>query len=369
MVVASGCKNKGAGNDKRDEVRPDSSMTLKYAKGFSVDYFKGYSRVTVKNPWKKGALLGCYYLVKDTLVKTPDDGIRLLVPLKTIVSASCTHYTFLSMLGQSGRVVGICNAAQAYDPYMRSALAKGKVTDLGDPFQMDVERCLLLKPQAVMVTGINQQDEKTTRISEAGIPVIYNNEWMEPDLLGRAEWIRFVACFFCKETLADSLFSGVERNYLCLKVLASKAATPKPKVLSGDNFRGTWYLPGGRSFTAQLFSDAGADYIYRNDTTTGSNPYTFEQVLRDLNDADVWVGATNGTTLSDLLKVDERYKLFKPFREKKIYTYLNRTTPQGGNDYWESAVAYPDRLLADFIKLFHPELLPDHSWVYLKKMN
>ena len=363
------CSSHGGGKKQNSEAKPESSLHLKYAKNFTVEYFKGYSRVRLSDPWKPGKVFACYYLVKDSTIKTPDDGTRIQIPLKTLASASCTHYTFLEMLGESNTITGVCNAKIAYNQTIRNAFKNGRIIDLGDPFQIEVERCLLLKPQAIMVTGYNQYDEHMSRLAEAGIPVIYNNEWMESTLLARAEWIRFVACFFNKEALADSLFRQVEGNYIRLKNLAATAKTVNPKVLSGDNFRGTWYLPGGRSFTAQLFKDAGAEYIYKNDTATGSNPYAFEQVLRDLNDADVWVGATNAKTLAEMLKIDERYKLFKPFREGKVYAYSNKTTPDGGNDYWESAVAYPDRLLSDFIKLFHPELLPDSSWYYLKKMN
>lgn len=369
IILLTGCGNKGAENGQTSEAKPDSSLHLKYAKGFSVDYFRGYKRVTLSDPWRRGAVFARYYLIHDSSVQTPGDGVCVQIPLKTLISASCTHYTFLEMLGVSHTLKGVCNAKLAYNPYIRQSFKDSGIVDLGDPFQIEVERCLLLKPQAVMVSGYNNQDEHVTRLSESGIPVVYNNEWMESTLLARAEWIRFVACFYDKEALADSLYQEVENHYLSLKKMAAKAVTPKPRVLSGDNFRGTWYLPGGRSFTAQLFSDAGADYIYKNDTTTGSNPYSFEQVLRDFNDADVWVGATNGATLTGLLKIDERYKLFKPFREAQVYSYSNRVTAEGGNDYWESAVAYPDRLLADFIKLFHPELLPDYSWFYLKKMN
>ncbi|MDD4922829.1 MAG: ABC transporter substrate-binding protein [Bacteroidales bacterium] len=369
ILLLASCGNKPATNVPLSDAKPDSCLSLKYAKGFSVDFFKGYQRVTVWNPWQPGAIFARYYLTRDSLAQIPGDGIRIQIPLKSLASASCTHYTFLEMLGVSGTVTGVCNAKLVYNSLIRQSYKESKVVDLGDPFQIKVERCLMLKPQAVMVTGYNQLDEHLARLSDAGIPVIYNNEWMESTLLARAEWIRFVACFYGKGALADSLYQEVESNYLRLKKMAAKAVTPKPKVLSGDNFRGTWYLPGGRSFTAELFSDAGANYIYKNDTTAGSIPYSFEQVLRDLNDADVWVGATNAATLSELLNIDERYKLFKSFREAKVYCYMNKVTPEGGNDYWESAVAYPDRLLADFIKLFHPELLPDYSWFYLKKMN
>jgi len=344
-------------------------MHLKYATGFSVDYFRDYTLVTLSDPWKPNSILANYYLVKSVKIRIPKDGIRIQIPIQSLATSSCTHYTFLQMLGSLSAVKGICNVKLVYNDYLRAASKKGSVVDLGDPFQINVEKCLMLKPQVMMVTGYNQHDENISRLSEAGVNVVYNNEWMEANLLARAEWIRYMAVFFDKEALAESLFNQVETNYMRLKNLASKAKTPKPIVLSGDNFRGTWYLPGGRSFTAQLFADAGADYIYKKDTTTGSIPYSFEQVLRDLNGADVWVGATNASSLSELLKVDERYKLFKPFRTGAVYAYSNRITSDGGNDFWESAVAKPDILLADFIKLFHPELLPEHNWFYLNKMN
>ena len=221
----------------------------------------------------------------------------------------------------------------------------------------------------MLMNSFNQQDDHLARVRESGIPVLYDNEWMEASLLARSEWIRFIACFFNKEMLADSLFQAVSTNYGRLKKLAATAKTKKPEVLSGDDFRGSWYLPGGKNFTAQLFTDAGAMYKYRSDTTSGSRPFTFEQVLKDFNRADIWVGVTNGGSLAALQKLDERYALFQSFRKGNVFAYNNRTTPAGGNDFWESAVAKPDELLSDYIKAFHPELLPDAPWHYLKKLR
>jgi len=363
------CNGKKSGPEIFSGGKPESSMILKYAKGFSVDYFKDYRRVIIYNPWQKGEILDRYYLTNDAEVKTPDDGVRILTPVKSMVSTSCTHYTFLDMLGVTGTLKGICDPKRAYNENIRAAYAEGNLADLGDPFRMNVERCLMLKPEMVMISGYNQYDENVARLSSAGVPVIYNNEWMEESLLARAEWIRFVACFFDKDVLADSLFSLVEENYIQLEKLSKSAKSKNPVILSGDNFRGTWYQPGGRNFTVQLFADAGGDYIYRNDTTTGSIPFSFEQVFHDMKDADVWVGATNGSSLKELLACDERYSLFRPFQIGNVWSYSNRTTSTGGNDYWESAVARPDGLLEDFIKLFHPELLPEHKMIYLKKLN
>ena len=42
---------------------------------------------------------------------------------------------------------------------------------------------------------------------------------------------------------------------------------------------------------------------------------------------------------------------------------------KGGNDYWEGAVARPDLLLNDMIKICHPELLPDYELIYMNQLQ
>lgn len=351
------------------EDEPDSSMQVSNATGFKVDYFSNYKRIILADPWNKGAELVRYYLVENERDSVPSDGLKITIPLKSLVSGSCTQYAFLESLGVLSAVTGICDAKTIYNTSLRNAVKMGAVVDLGDPFQLDVERCLVLNPEVLLMNSFNQKDERLARIRESGIPVLYDNEWMEPDVLGRAEWIRFIACFFNKEAQAERQFRAVSARYHQLKSLAAHAKTAKPGVLSGDDFRGTWYLPGGRSYTAQLFADAFGNYKYAADTASGSNPFTFEQVLKDFHSADIWVGVTNGKTLAELQKLDERYTLFKAYRLGNVYAYTNRVTPEGGNDFWETAVARPDELLSDFIKAFHPTLLPDAPWHFLKKLR
>ncbi len=125
----------------------------------------------------------------------------------------------------------------------------------------------------------------------------------------------------------------------------------------------------GRNHQAQLFRDAGASYFFENDSTTGSIACSFEQVVRDFNRADIWIGASNARSLSALLALDERYAWFSSVQNKRVYAYHGRLTAGGANDYWESAVVHPDSLLADFIKLFHPELLPGHEWIYINQLQ
>ncbi len=369
VMLLNSCGQRGAGRVAFHDEMPDSVMTLHYARGFDVSYFSTYTRVQVFNPWADREIMARYYLYREDSSSLPKDGLPVRIPLSSVAIASCTHVAFLDLLDELRLVRGVCNASMVYNPRLMKAINEGEVADLGDAFRINRERLLHICPQALMASGYNQYDEQLEAISRAGVFVVYNNEWMEQNLLARAEWLRFVACFLDKDRLADSLFRQTAANYLHLKELAARAQSPNPVILPGDNFRGSWYMPGGRSHQAQLFRDAGASYFFEKDSTAGSIACSFEQVVRDFNQADIWIGASNARSLSALLALDERYAWFRSVQNKRVYAYQGRLTANGANDYWESAVVHPDSLLADFIKLFHPELLPGHEWIYINQLQ
>ena len=128
-------------------------------------------------------------------------------------------------------------------------------------------------------------------------------------------------------------------------------------------------MPSGRSYNAQLFRDAGANYYYANDTTvSGSISSSIEEALIHFNQADIWVGV-QANTLEYLGKMDPKYKLFKSYKNGNVYHINKRTNIAGGNDYWESGVARPDLLLNDMIKIVHPSLLPEYELTYIDKLK
>lgn len=342
-------------------------LKLKYAEGFSIGKTAQYICVTVYNPWKKGEIYDRYYLVKNAKTTVPDDGKKIEIPLKTLVANSATYFEFLQMLGELDKVTGVCSAAWVYNPEILKGVKAGKIKDLGDAFNLDVENLLMLRPQAVMTSAYNAEDENSKKLSQSGLTVIYNIEWQEKSLLARAEWIKFVGAFFDKSALADSLFNDVEKRYKEISALAQKVKE-RPTLLSGQDFRGAWSMPAGKSFTAKMFRDAGGSYYYENDTTSGSISSDIESALIHFNKADVWVG-TQANSLNELGQIDAKYKLFKAYKEGNVYNYNKRMNAAGGNDYWESAVARPYLVLSDMIKALHPELLPHYEFTYMQKLK
>ena len=365
IFVLVSCNNKSSNN--KTVKQPLTQKLLNYATGFAVNNFEDYKEVIVFSPWKKGEIYARYYLVKDIKTKTPNDGEKIKIPLKTLASTSVTHLEFLSLLDEIQTITGVCSPALIYNSELQKNIQAGKITDLGDAFSLNVEKTLVLKPEALMTSGFNQADAAAQRIGQAGIPVIFNNEWMETSLLGRAEWIKFVAVFYNKEQLADSIFTDIEKRYNELKYRALNVSK-KPKIMAGNNFRGTWYMPAGQSFMGQLFRDAGGDYFYANDTTTGSLPLNVETVLKNFAETDVWLNV-NFSTIDELIKTDSKHALFHPVKTGQVYNFNKRLLPSTANDFWESAVARPDLLLGDVIAILHPELLPDYEFVYAEKLK
>lgn len=363
LLLFNSCTKKSF---KSENSQSANSLKLTYAKGFSVKYFHDYKEVIVFSPWVKGTVYARYYLVKNSKIQTPTDGTKIKIPLQTLAATSVTHFEFLSLLGELQSVTAVCSPNIIYNATINERIKKGEITDLGDAFNINVEKTLQLKPEAVMMSGYNQNDPYAVRVSQAGIPVIFDNEWMETSLLARAEWIKFVAAFFNKEKVADSLFTDIDKSYNNIKAKAASVKI-KPTIMVGSNFRGTWYMPSGQNFMGKLFADAAASYFYANDTTAGSLPLNVETVLNNFSQTDVWLNCSFNS-IDELVNTDTKHALFRPVKLNQVYNFNKRKLPSTANDFWESAVARPDLLLSDVIAILHPDLLPGYEFVYAKKL-
>lgn len=184
--------------------------------------------------------------------------------------------------------------------------------------------------------------------------------------MGQAEWIKFVGLLIGEEEKANKIFNEIEQKYNDLKRLTARVEH-RPVVLSGEIHGGTWYAVGGQSFLAQVFEDAGADYFLKDDPRSGGVYLDFETVYNQADQADYWriLNSYPGQyTYETLLAQDERYGDFKAFKQKGVIYCNMREKP-----YYENMPMEPELLLADFIKVFHPELLPDYVPVYYHQLK
>jgi iron complex transport system substrate-binding protein len=219
-----------------------------------------------------------------------------------------------------------------------------------------------------MAQRFDDSDKVYPTLQEAGLPVILNADFLDTSPLGQAEWGKYISLLFNTEAAAQEAFDGVATRYSDLVELAA-SADEHPTVFANTPYQGSWFMPGGKSYLAQFFADAGADYLWADDETTGSIPLDFESVFDKAADADFWVNAGFfWTTKADALAEDARFEQFAAYQNDQVYTNNGHVNANGGSDYFESGAANPDRILADLVKIFHPDLLPDHELYYYRQL-
>ena len=362
-VVLASCSQQSVSSKNK------ANKHLKYAQLFTVDQTnQDYTKITVLDPWNNQTIHSTYYLVRKENTETPQDGMKIRIPIQSVMVNSATHLGFISLLNEIDKVKGICNSKYVYNSEILQQVKAGKIRDLGDSFNLNTEQLLMLNPEIIFTTAYNGDKSESEKLTKLNQKPVFNLEWQEASLLGRAEWIKFIALFFDKKEKADSIFNEIENNYLKAKDIVEHT-TEKPTVLSGQDFRGTWSLPAGNSYAAQLFRDAKLDYFYQNEKSfQGSIPLSIEEALVYFHKADFWVNV-QAKSLDELAQENEKYKLFDAFKNKRIYNNNKRSNHLGGNDYWETGVARPDLLLKDLIKIAHPTLLPDYELYFMQKLD
>ncbi len=351
-------------------VQAGEPVDLRYAKGFQVKKQGELTLVTVSNPWS-GAKVVFKYLLKPRGRKTPSgyaDCQVVEVPVRTLVTLSSPCIAFIEQLGLADQLIGLSDAGRVHSLKIRSQVQSGKLVEVSRNGHLQVESVLDLSPDIIFSFGTGSIRDAHPKLLEAGLRVGVVAEYMEEHPLGRSEWIKFFALFTGKEERAREVFDQLEQRYLNLAEMARSVAK-RPTVITGAPFAGRWYVSGGRSYLGRLFQDAGASYVFKETRFKGSQPMDIELVYARGLGADYWVNTGVWTTLAQAREADPRFAAFPSLQHGRLFNNNRRINQQGGNDYWESGVMAPDRILADIIHILHPELLPDHTFVYYTQLR
>ncbi|OUJ76320.1 ABC transporter substrate-binding protein [Hymenobacter crusticola] len=359
-----------AATPRAQAVGAPPKTTVKYAKGFSIQYVGNYKVVKILNPFKDHTDTARYVLVPRGQAHPAGYGSSpvIEIPIRTLVSTSSMHVALADFLNADEVLVGLGSLRYASAPAVRKRIAEGKIKAFGEN-TLNEEQLIARHPDLVMTMGSpGAPVERFRTLAEAGVPVLVNSEWVEITPLARAEWVKLLAALLDKEAVANQKFAAVEAEYQRLAALTRPVAT-RPQVLTGLPFKDTWYMPDGESYTAQFFRDAGGAYHWDKERAAGSLALAFEAVYPVALTADCWVNTGTATTKAEILAQDARYADFQPFKTGAVYNNNKRTDAQGSNDYWESGAVHPEVILADLIKILHPELLPRHELVYYKQLK
>lgn len=347
---------------------------LQYAERFAIEYFANYKVVTVHTPWPGAQEAVQYVLVqRGTPAPAGYAGVqRIEVPVQRLAALSTTQLPHLELLDALDALVAVSAVEMVHSPGVNQRFAAGKIAEVGHGAGINLEVVLELATDVVMaVASAQSQYNAHPVLQQAGVGVAINAEYTEPSLLGRTEWLKFTAAFFNAEALAEKRFAAIAAQYQQYAALVREVPTAqRPTVFGGSVWRDHWHVAGGKSYAAQLVAAAGGAYLWADDDSGGSLPLDFEAVYEKAHAADVWLTMRNEWhSLAEVQAADERYAAFAAFQSGRVYNANARLNAHGGNDYWERGLAEPHIVLADLIKILHPDRLPNHALKFYQKLD
>lgn len=372
LLLLIGCSAPSEKNKLDDSSKDNVSqqLSIDYASAFDVEYRGEYKIITIKKPWQ-GSTDPIIYVLRhrETLPNAEVEklGKTIIIPIEKIVCNSTSQIALLEKLELLDKLKGFPQTQYIYSSDILARVKDGSILEVGVEAKLNIESILGLDPDALMAFNTGKENRQLSKLEELGIPIIINADYMETSVLGKAEWLKFVSVFFDKEELANAYFDDLVSRYELLKAKVS-GSTPI-SAFSGTLYGGTWYLPGGQNYGSLLLSESGGDYLWSEDASVGWLNVPFESVYEKAHSADIWIGASNFKNLEEMADADSRYADFKAFKNRRVYSYTNRVNSIGANDYFESGTINPDLILADHIKILHPELLPDYELYYYKRLE
>ena len=319
------CSGKKATSENADETSGDSIVTIdvKYATGFTVRDSADIRLVDVGKHEH-------FALVHTDDAEVPNGYTKVRVPIKNTICMTALQLSNFTVLDAHDVVKGITGTKNLFDKDILQRVKDGKTVKIGMEGEFDTELVLAANPDVIFISPSKRGGYDA--IKETKITLVPH--------LGYKE----------------ELFAGIEQRYNGLKAKCQQltANGQKPTVTSGEMHYGTWHAVGGKNYLAQIFRDAGADYVINDEETSGEN-LEFEKMYALSANADYWriLNSYPGEFSYEALKASEpRNELFKAFKEKKVIYCNMKQQP-----YYEIAPVEPDVLLKDFVAIFHPELV------------
>lgn len=359
-LLLCACMGKGSKSQNMDDsASTDSivSIDVCYATGFCVRDSADIRLVDVgKNDH--------FALVRSNDMQVPDGFTKVCVPIKNTICMTSLQLSNFTVLDAHDVVKGITGTKNMFNKDILQRVKDGKIVKIGMEGEFDTELVLAANPDVIFISPSKRGGYDA--IKETGITLVPHLGYQELDPLGQAEWIKFIGMFIGKEREANEIFDGIEKRYTELKEKAGNTAQ-RPTVFSGEMHYGTWHAVGGKNYLAQIFRDAGAEYVINDEETSGEN-LEFEKMYALAAHADYWriLNSYPDEFSYEALKASEpRNELFKAFKEKRVIYCNMKQQP-----YYEIAPVQPDVLLKDLVAIFHPELVEsDYAPTYYRLLK
>mgnify|MGYP001041346435 CR=1 FL=1 len=344
--------------DQKKSAHPEilRPVEVRHAKGLRIWKNESTYKIQVRNPQDTLEIIGTYFF------KISGDSAD--IPINSFALGSTTIASYFQRLDLNDKITGLTFSNLVLNSELQARINSGVVAELTSGGELDFEKVLALNPDCFLTysTGSSNLD----RIQEQGIDVFALPEHLESTPLGRAEWIKMIGCLNGNLEESISAFEEIEGAYSDLKAQVALIST-LPRVFTGSRYRDHWYAPGNESYIAAYIRDAGGNYTFRDIEGHGSAELDMEAALVQMSQSDYWgmvVSQDSAFTIDQLVEEDERYADFSSVKSGNIFVCNSKKA-----DYFGDGVVEPHLILADLVSIFHPNVLPNHEYIYFRPVS
>lgn len=292
---------------------------------------------------------------------------RSKLPFKRTVFLNASLLGYITALHLESSVVGVSSPEYIYSSVLRSAVEKQQIQNVGNEQKYDVEKILSLQPDAVFTNYLSSFESTYKMLRDNGVTVIFLDEYKESVPLDKTKYLLLFGKLFNKEKQAQTLLESVTASYNTIRSKIQDKSN-MPQVLVNEMYGNHWFVPGNESQLANFIAHAGGKYIFSKLPGEQAVPLSFEQVLVESNGANVWINAGNHLSRKQMLALNPLYSKLDVFNNGRIYSITGRIKGKS-NDFFESGVVRADIVLKDYIRIFHPDLVPGGQLFYLKEIK
>ncbi|KAJ2890303.1 hypothetical protein IWW38_004208, partial [Coemansia aciculifera] len=274
---------------------PDK-VESKYASGFDITY-KGNAKYIRNNiSGETYVLYQCGTPAPTDVTATPASSLQVgnwtkifAVPGSKIALDSAPASAAIELLGTQSSVAAAYKYFFVTSPCMQKQLdglprIQQSFVTPGARRRRSSDGSRLMRRVSYDIGSLGLQWTFTTYGMNDPYSIAVNPEDAD-DMLGKAEWIKFVAAFYNKEAEANSIFDGIESRYNALKATASSGSSATAKTIGLARYNkvanGTvlgWSIDQVQPWLAQGLADAGLR-AYSGDTTSFRSASDFYKAI------------------------------------------------------------------------------------------
>jgi iron complex transport system substrate-binding protein len=345
---------------------------LRYAKQFTVSYHGNYKRLRFQ-PNVKAEGVEDYLLVQcGTPVPEHDSRTRVvIVPAQRMILASQAFVSSIVRMGLTDALIGVSSIQAISHPLILERHRQGLVKEVGSGPHSSVETAIATDTDLLFTFYSAWPNYNThPKLWEVGIHGMPLADHFEEDPLGRTEWIKYLALFFNREQEAEAIFAPAAQSYEELKRKTAQVSS-RPQVLVGwPSGRDIWNLNGARNYFARMIEDAGGQYFWHDDLALSLVPVNFETVYDQQSPTRFWISRSySATTRRQLAALNPTMSSFSSFRADGIYSPDKNVRSHRRSPWQDHSLDHPDVVLADLMRILHPELLPTYDPFYIRKVE